>query len=98
MRVWSRGLGKQALSLDFAKSDVTREGNEVLIKGILRNGGVVWDCRVTFTKEDIAGLLHFALSFAMIRHFARNTTGFFTFIRDGLIMRRLGMKAKGGNQ
>jgi len=81
--------------LDFAKSDVTREGNEVFIRGTLRNGGVVWDCRVTFTKEDVAGLLYFVSSFAMIRHFARNIAGFFVFIRDGLIMRRLGQKSKG---
>lgn len=97
MRVWSRGLGKQALSLDFAKSDVIREGNEVLIKGILRNGGTVWQCRVTFTKEDIAGLLHFALSFAMIRHFAGNIGGFFIFFRDRFITRRIGRGSRGGN-
>lgn len=96
MRVWSRGLGKQALNLDFAKCDVVREGNEVLIKGILRNGGIIWDCRVTFTKEDIRGLLHFALSFAMLRHFARNIRGFFRFVYDRFIMKRMGLKQSGG--
>ena len=97
MKVWSRGLGKHALNLDFTKCDVIREGNEVLIKGILRNSGIVWDCRVTFTKEDIPGLLHFAFSFAMLRHFARNIRGFFTFVYDRFIRRRMGLKPSGGS-
>ena len=97
MKVWSRGLGKQALSLDFAKCDVTREGNEVLIKGILREGGIVWQCKVTFTKEDIPGLLHFVLSPAVMKHFAKNMKGFFIFVRDRYITRRMGMKEKGGS-
>ena len=92
MTVWSRGLGKHPLNLDFAKCDVIREGNEVLIKGILRNSGIIWDCRVTFTKEDIPGLLHFALSFAMQRHFARNITGFFTFVYHRFIKGAMGLK------
>jgi len=97
MTVWSRGLGKHPLKLDFAKCDVIREGNEVLIKGILRNSGIIWDCRVTFTKEDIPGLLHFAFSFAVLRHFARNMTGIFTFIYHRFIMRRMGLKPSGSS-
>lgn len=98
MKVWSRGLGRHPLNFDFAKCDVIREGNEVLIQGILRNSGIIWDCRVTFTKEDIPGLLHFALSFAMLRHFARNGRGFFTFIYRRFITRRMGLKPSGGSE
>lgn len=83
--------------MDFAKCDVIREGNQVLIKGILRNSGIVWDCRVTFTKDDIPGLLHFALSSAMQRHFARNVRGFFKFVCDRFIKRRMGLKPSGGS-
>lgn len=97
MTVWSRGLGKHPLNLNFAKCDVSREGNEVLIKGILRNSGIIWDCRVTFTKEDIPGLLLFAFSLAMLRHFARNITGIFTFIYHRFIMRRMGLKPSGSS-
>ena len=93
----ARGLGRQALFLDFTKCDVTREGNEVLIKGILREGGIVWQCKVTFTKEDIPGLLHFILSRAVLKHFAVNVKGFFIFVRDRYIMRRMGLKEKGGS-
>ena len=96
MRVWSRGLGKQALNLDFAKTDVVREGNEVIIKGILRNGGIIWDSTVTFTKEDIPGLLNFILSFAAIFHFVINIGGFFTYLRLKFITRSLGLPSKGG--
>ncbi len=83
--------------MDFAKCDVTWEGNEVLIKGILRNGGTIWNARVTFTKGDLPGLMHFALSFATMRHFIRNITGIFTFVRDRFILRRMGLKPKGGS-
>ncbi len=94
MRVWSKGLGKQALNLDFAKCDVTWEGNEVLIKGILRNTGTIWNARVTFTRGDLPGLMHFVFSFAMIRHLTRNFTGFLVFIRDRFILKRMGLKPK----
>lgn len=97
VRVWSKGLGKQALNLDFTKSDVVREGNEVVIKGILRTSGIIWDSKVTFTKEDIPGLLYFVLSFPVIFHFAVNIGGFFTFIRERFIMRRMGLPQKGGS-
>lgn len=96
MRVWSRGLGRQALNLDFTKTDVVREGNEVIVKGILRNGGIIWDSTVTFTKEDIPGLLHFIISFAVIFHFASNIGGFFTYFRQKFITRSLGLPSKGG--
>lgn len=95
MKVWSKGLGKQALNIDFAKCDVTWEGNEVLVKGILRNKGTIWNARVTFTKGDLPGLMHFVFSFAMMRHLIRNITGFFSFIRDKFILRRMGLKPKG---
>jgi len=97
VRVWSRGLGKQALNLDFTKSDVVREGNEVVIKGVLRDGGIIWDSTVTFTKEDIPGLLYFVLSFPVIFHFAVNIGGFFIFIRERFILRRMGLPRKGGS-
>ncbi|MCK4721975.1 MAG: hypothetical protein KAT75_01665 [Dehalococcoidia bacterium] len=94
MRVWSKGLGKQALNINFAKCDVTREGDAVVIRGILRNGGTIWDARVTFTKEDMPGLIYFALSFAMLRHLIRNIAGVFTFVRDRFLLRRMGLKPK----
>lgn len=97
VKVWSRGLGKQALNLDFAKSDVVREGNEVIIKGILRSGGIIWDTKVTFTKEDIPGLLYFVLSFPVLFHLLRNIGGFFIFIRERFILRRMGLPRKGGS-
>ena len=98
MRVWSKGLGKQALNIDFTKCDVTREGDAVVIRGILRNGGTIWNARVTFTKEDMPGLIYFALSFAMLRHLIRNIAGVFTFVRDRFILRRMGLKPKGGSK
>lgn len=94
MRVWSKGLGKQALNLDFGKCDIAWEGNEVLVKGILRNGGTIWKARVTFTKGDLPGLMHLVFSFAMVGHLIINFISFFTFVRDKFILRRMGLKQK----
>lgn len=94
MRVWSRGLGKQALNLDFSKCDITWEGNDVVIRGTLRNTGTVWKAQVTFTKGDLPGLMHFVFSFAMVRHLLINIASFFTFVRDRFILRRMGLQPK----
>lgn len=94
MRVWSRGLGKQALNLDFAKCDITWEQNEVAVRGILRNGGTIWNAKVTFAKGDLPGLMHFVFSWATMCHLVVNIAGFFIFFRDKFILRRTGMKQK----
>jgi len=91
MRIWSSGLGEQELVLDFAKGNVTREGDEVIVRGIIKEP-VDWNFEVTITREDVLGLLHVIVSAAVLRHFSRNMTGFFTFIRDKFIMRRMGMR------
>jgi hypothetical protein len=97
MKVWSKGLGKQALSVDWFKTDVMREGGGIVVKGIVRNGGVIWDCKFTFTKQDLPGLLYFMLSFPMLRHIARNIGGIFTCIYDKFIARQAGLKRSGGS-
>lgn len=74
------------------------EGNEVVIKGILRNGGTIWNAKVTFLKGDLPGLMHFVFSFAMMGHLLVNFVGIFTFIRDRFILRRMGLKAKGDSK
>jgi hypothetical protein len=72
MKVWSKGLGKTELVLDF--DGYTVEWNDkdaqqqIHIKGVIRDP-VVWDFRITVTKEDLPGLLRLALSrqfFAMV--------------------------------
>ena len=57
MRVWSKGLGKQALFVNWFKTDLSLEGDKLIAKGIVRDKGIIWDCQLTFEKKDIPGLL-----------------------------------------
>lgn len=91
MRIWSTGLGKQELVLDFAKSNVTREGEKVFVRGVIQEP-VHWNFEITISREDVIGLLCVIVSTAVVRHFMRNITGIFKFLWDKFIMRRMGMR------
>jgi hypothetical protein len=90
LRVWSRGLGKQALFADWFKTDLELDGTTLKAKGIVRDKGIIWDCQFTFTKDDIPGLLHMLLSRSVGGLFLRNIKLVFTFGYDRFIMRRAG--------
>jgi len=90
MIAWSKGLGKRDLNINFAKCDITRGEGNVYLNGTLYP--TLWACKVTFTPEDIPGLLNFLFSRAMIGLFVRNITGVFTYFRDAFILRRMGKK------
>ena len=57
MKMWSEGLGKIQLEVDFSHYWVDNEDKETVIKGITIQP-VQWDFKATFTKEDIPGLLN----------------------------------------
>lgn len=95
MRIWSKGLGKQELVLDFAKANVTREGDTVFVRGVIQEP-VAWNFEITITKGDVPGLLNVIVSTAVLSHFARNVTGIFTFIYDRFIKRQTGRRPSEG--
>jgi len=100
MRVWSRGLGKQALFTDWFKTDLESDGRSLKAKGIVRDKGIIWDCQFTFTKDDIPGLLHMLLSGPVLRQFTKNVKFMLSFFYQRLIKRSAGKekpKAKGGS-
>ena len=90
MKVWSRGLGKQALFADWFKTDLELEGKTLKAKGIVRDKGIIWDCQFAFTKDDIPGLLHMLLSSPLLQLYSRNLKCVLTFGYDRFIMRRAG--------
>ena len=59
MKLWSRGLGKQELKMDFMKYDVRREGHEVVISGRITDP-VNWDFWIRFDENDVPGLIRVA--------------------------------------
>ncbi|MBN1613318.1 MAG: hypothetical protein JW950_02510 [Deltaproteobacteria bacterium] len=91
MRIWTTGLGKQELVLDFFKSNVTREGDTVFIRGIVQQP-VNWNFEVTLTGEDVSGLLRVIFTTAVFRHFIRNIEGVFRFVWQEYILPVMGVK------
>lgn len=63
MEVWSRGLGNVSLNINLAEYDVAAEDDKVVLSGTVHNR-ILWKSRITFSREDMPGLLHFL--FALI--------------------------------
>lgn len=51
----SRGLGRKELVMDFREYEVVREGDEVVIRGSIREP-VRWDFAIRMCQDDVAGL------------------------------------------
>ena len=51
----SRGLGRKELVMDFREYEVVREGDEVVIRGSIREP-VRWDFSIRMCQDDLAGL------------------------------------------
>lgn len=90
MKVWSRGLGKQALFADWFKSDIKVEGRTLVAEGIVRDKGIIWDCKFFFEKEDVPGLLHMLLSGPVFMHFIKNFKYILSFFYQRIIKRTAG--------
>ena len=98
MKVWSRGLGKQSLYADWFKSDIKLEGKTLVAEGIVRDKGIIWDCKFFFSKEDIPGLLRMLLSGPVIKHFFKNWKYIGSFFKQRYIKRTAGKEKLGDNK
>lgn len=65
MRLWSRGLGKQELKMDFMRYAISREGQEVVISGRITDP-VNWDFWIRFDEDDVPGLVRVATNRSVI--------------------------------
>ena len=59
MKLWSRGLGKQQLNMNFMNYDVRKEGQEIVISGRITDP-VNWDFWIRFDENDVPGLVRVA--------------------------------------
>jgi len=66
MKLWSRGLGKQELKMDFMRYDIKREGQEIVISGRITDP-VNWDFWIRFDEDDVPGLVRVAKNPNIIR-------------------------------
>ena len=95
MKVWSKGLGKQSLYADWFKSDIKMEGKTLVAEGIVRDKGIIWDCKFFFTKDDIPGLIRMLFSGPVIRHFFTNWKYVGSFFKQRYIKRTHGKEKVG---
>ena len=95
MKVWSKGLGKQSLYADWFKSDIKMEGKTLVAEGIVRDKGIIWDCKFFFTKDDIPGLVRMLFSGPVIRHFFKNWKYIGSFFKQRYIKRTAGKEKIG---
>ena len=71
MKLWSRGLGKQELKMNFMDYDVRKEGQEVVISGRITDP-VNWDFWIRFDEDDVPGLVRVAKNPSVIAMVGRH--------------------------
>lgn len=59
MKLWSRGLGRQELRMDFMRYAISKEGQEIVISGRITDP-VNWDFWIRFDEDDVPGLVRVA--------------------------------------
>ena len=80
MKLWSHGLGKRELKLDFRRCEV-RPGPDgsVEILGIITEP-VTWEFCITFTPEDVPGMLKLAFNPHMLAMILNHSPSFLGFL------------------
>jgi hypothetical protein len=73
MKLWSRGLGKTELNMDFRYYQVKRDTavDNVYIIGKITDP-VNWEFRITLGPEDIPGLIKMFMNYCVIRLTLKN--------------------------
>jgi hypothetical protein len=87
MKLWSRGLGKQELIMNFMNYDVRKDGHEVVISGRIAEP-VKWEFWIRFDEGDVPGLIRVAKNPSVVGMVGRHW-----FKKVFLFWRRSGEKA-----
>ncbi len=61
MRLRSKGLGRREMVMDFREYHVTRENDELIIVGVIRDP-VSWDFSMRFCEDDYPAVLKLILN------------------------------------
>ena len=81
MKLWSHGLGKRELKMDFRRCEIRRkEDGGIEILGIITEP-VTWEYCITFDKEDVAGLIKMACNPKLIALVLNHSPSFFSYLR-----------------
>ncbi len=74
MKLWSRGLGRTEVMMDFRYYKLLREpgSRDLFIIGRMRDP-VNWEFRITLQPEDLPGFMKIFFQFAMLKFILRNS-------------------------
>ena len=87
MEMWSEGLGKIELEVNFSKYWVEDEDDGTCIKGVTIEP-VQWDFKATFLKEDVPGLLNIFFKFKTWLFLLMNIHYIFLFLFEKVFNRK----------
>ena len=81
MRLWSRGLGRTELNMDFRRYKVCRdpESSNLWICGQITDP-VNWEFKITIYPEDIAGFMKIFFSMSILWLGVKNCFKFFGYL------------------
>ena len=81
MKLWSRGLGRRELEMDFRYYKIMRgaDGKSVQVIGKVLKP-VNWEFRIVFTEEDVAGLIKVAMNLKFIKLVLKNLPKYFSYL------------------
>ncbi len=73
MKLWSRGLGKTEVYMDFRQYQSLKDpkSENILIIGNMQDP-VTWEFKITLQPEDIAGVMKMLFNFSMIKFVIKN--------------------------
>jgi hypothetical protein len=81
MKLWSRGLGKTELKMDFRYYQVRNDpsSENVFIIGKITDP-VTWEFRITIGPEDIPGLIKMFMNYGVIKLALKNLYKYITYL------------------
>lgn len=81
MKLWSRGLGRTEVEMDFRYYKVAKKsnGNEVTIVGKMHDP-VNWEFWIKMEPEDIAGVMKMFFTPAMVWYIIKNAWRYFIYL------------------
>ncbi|MCU0599091.1 MAG: hypothetical protein MUE70_07545 [Desulfobacterales bacterium] len=81
MKLWSRGLGRTEVFMDFRyyKTMKDPEGDQIFIIGSMQDP-VNWEFRITFTPEDVPGLIKTFFNFSLVKLLIKNIPRYFIYL------------------
>jgi len=88
MKLWSKGLGRMTLTMDFNNYYAESESGILYVKGKITDP-VYWNFVITISKEDIPGLANILFKPLLLKYLAVNIVKFPQFVFNKIFHRKV---------